>query len=193
MRAPLLLISCILVASACTDEARRATSSRLSPSPATEGTAVTPAQAEIYGAVIRHLVIQDDNFGRGDVDSKVVYVMDGPKHDAGRPRGDVFARPNRPFTADVRAAIQEDLSGDLPPLRFVRDGTEALSGAPRLGELRNGGVLIVLGPIERIERRVQVSNTFWCGGKCSQWLTYVLRERNGQWTVTGTTGPVVGS
>jgi hypothetical protein len=50
-------------------------------------------------------------------------------------------------------------------------------------------VIITLGPIARRKGRVHVANGLWCGGVCGQWLTYVLREFEGQWSITGTTGP----
>ena len=190
MRPALLLTTVALVASGCTGDTAPVPTA---PSPAAtteEATHETPKEAQIYAAVIRHLVSNDHTFGRGRFSYKVIFVLDGPRNDAGRPRGDVFAGSPRPFPADVVAGIHEDLSGDSPPLRFVGDGSDALRGGKRLGEVKQGGALIVLGPIGRKKGRVEVPNTFWCGGKCSQWLTFVVSERNGQWVVKGTTGRV---
>ena len=82
---------------------------------------------------------------------------------------------------------------ELPPLRFVDDGTEALRRPDRPGLVKNGGVLISLGAIEPRKGRVHVANTLWCGGKRSQWQTYVLSQRSGRWAVIGNSGPVVAS
>ena len=191
MKPVLLLTIVAIVAGGCTGDTAPMRSAPSPSATAEEATHETPVEAKIYAAVIRHLVTEDDNFGKGRFSYKVIYVLDGPKNDAGRPRGDVFASPPRPFAVDVAAGIDEELSGDLPQLRFVGDGTEALRRGARLGEVRDAGALIVLGPIERKKERLQVPNTFWCGGKCSQWLTFVLSEKNGRWVVRGTAGPVV--
>lgn len=190
MRLVLLLTIVAIVASGCTGDTAPLRSAPSRPAPNEETRGETPVDAEIYAAVIRHLVNEDHTFGRGRFSYKVIYVLDGLRNDAGRPRGDVFASPPRPFAVDVVAGINEELSGDLRTLRFVGDGTEALRRGTRLGEVREGGALIVLGPIDRMKERVEVPNTFWCGGKCSQWLTFVLSERTGRWAVRGTSGPV---
>ena len=188
------VVALTIVAGACTSEVPPSpAASQPAPSSSTSTETVkreTPAEAEIYAAVIRHLVSKDHTFGRGRFSYKVIFVLDGPRNDAGRARGDVFASSSRPFSADVVAGIEEEVSGELPPLRFVGDGSDALRGGKRLGEVKQSGALIVLGPIGRKKGRVEVPNTFWCGGKCSQWLTFVVSERNGRWVVKGTTGRV---
>jgi hypothetical protein len=58
------------------------------------------------------------------------------------------------------------------------------------GGVKKGDVIITLGPIERKKGRVHVANGLWCGRVCGHWLTYVLREFEGRWSITGTTGLV---
>lgn len=193
MRSVLTLSIVAILATGCTGDTSRARSTPYPITPPAASAEKVPPEAEIYAAVVRHLVTGKDNFGRGRFSYKVVYVLNGPSRGAGRPRGDVFGSPARPFDAAVLAGITEELTGGLPPVHFVGEGKEALRTGKRLGEVRNDDVLIALGPIERKRGRVNVANTLWCGGKCSQWLTYSLSKRNGQWVARATVGPVVAS
>lgn len=56
--------------------------------------------------------------------------------------------------------------------------------------VKKGGVLLSLGPIEPSGNRVEVETSLWINGLARQWLTYVLEQRGGTWTVTGTNGPM---
>ena len=38
---------------------------------------------------------------------------------------------------------------------------------------------------------MEVASNLWIDGKAANWLTYVVRKRDGVWRVTGTTGPMV--
>jgi hypothetical protein len=58
-----------------------------------------------------------------------------------------------------------------------------------MGGVKNDGVIISLGPIERKKGRVHVATGLWCNSTCGQWLTYVLKQRDENWRITGTTGP----
>jgi hypothetical protein len=58
-------------------------------------------------------------------------------------------------------------------------------------QVRNGGILITLGPADGDghEVRVAVNGFVACLG--ATWLTYVVRNQPGAgWRVTGTTGPM---
>lgn len=157
---------------------------------ATPGTSTSEAkgQIEIYSAVIRRLVTKDHTFGRAPSPFNYVYVVNGPIKDAGDPLGDHFGPASRPFPSKIVDGIKEELQ-DLPPVRFVIDANDLRRGKEGAGGVKNDGVIISLGPIERKKGRVHVSNGLWCGGTCGQWLTYVLAEDEGRWKITGTTGP----
>lgn len=150
----------------------------------------TTLEIDVYSAVIRQLVTKDHTFGGESPPFKVVYVINGAVTGAGKPRGDVFGPAPHRFGQDLIDGIRERLRDDLPPLRFIVDGNEFRRGPDQLGGVKNDGVIISLGLIERKRDRVRVPNTLWCGGRCGQWLTYVLAEKNGRWVITGTSGPV---
>ena len=183
-----LLAAAIAVASCANQPEQPSTR----PSPSVE--AATPTEdvgAEIYAAVIRRLVTKDHTFGQGESPFKHVYVINGPIPDAGDPEtvGDAFGPASEPFSSEVIAGIEEELK-DLPPVTFIADGNDVRHGERGMGGVKNDGVIISLGPLERNEGRIHVSNRLWCGGLCAQWLTYVLAEDDGRWKITGTTGPV---
>jgi hypothetical protein len=184
----LCALALAVVAGACTQDHRPAP---VAPSPRAETKPDDQVvrRIEIYSAVIRHLVTRDHTFGGGPSPFESVYVLDGVIADASDPMaGNLFGPPARSFPLPLVAGIQERLR-DLPPLRFVSNGNRVRRGKP-LDGVKNEGVIISLGPIEaKKPHRVQVSNSLWCGGLCGQWLTYVLREDDGRWRITGTTGP----
>jgi len=91
----------------------------------------------------------------------------------------------------VKQALVKKLS-DLPPLEFVSRRSNAIegdNGGSSPGRVRNGGVLITLGPIRATGHPVAVGASLWINGLAGSWQTYVLKARTGRWLVTGTAGP----
>lgn len=185
----LILLTATIAAAGCTNDPERPSAKpSLSPGTATPADDVT-AEVQIYSSVIRRLVTRDHTFGRGKSPFEHVFVVSGPIPNAGDPRADEYFGPaSEPFPPDVIAGIEEELE-DLPPVTFVADGNDVRRGKQGMGGVKNDGVIISMGPIEPKKEGVHVSNGLWCGGRCGQWLTYVLAEEGGQWKVTGTTGP----
>lgn len=190
-----LLVLVVMIGAGCTGGSPSASDHEtppalqtVQPSPQAESDqSPPPRDARIYSAVIRQLMIE-----RSTSRPEVVYVVNGAVAGAGRPRGDPFSPATQPFEQDVIEALRQrlDRDRDLPPVRFITDGSNLLR---QHGIVKNNGVLISLGPIEGTKRRVLVANTFWCGGKCSGWQTYVVSNKSGRWRVTGVSGPVVQS
>lgn len=184
-----VLSAVVILAGACTSE-RAHQADRSSPPPQTQTTdEKPPSRVEIYAAVIRRLVTRDHTFGRGPSPFEHVYVVNGAITDVGDPQaGDPFGPAPEPFPSAVVEGIKEQLQ-TLPRVRFIIDGNRVRRGKQGMGGVKNDGVIISLGPIERKNRFVQVSNRLWCSGDCGQWLTYVLRQSESRWRITGTTGP----
>jgi hypothetical protein len=160
--------------------------------PEDAGKGAADRAANIYGAVIRQLVTKDHTFGRNP-GFKVVYVLDGVVEDAEDPSKPVNAHdPRNPFSHDVKDGVRFlSRLGHLPPIQFVPERDSVVVGTrsgSSPGHVKNGGVLISLGPIEGNATRVRVGNSLWINGLAGQWLTYVLEQRDGHWNVTGTTG-----
>lgn len=159
-----------------------------------ESAADSNRSAAIYAAVVRQLVTKDHTFGGADPGFKVVYVLDGVVVDAADPSKPPSAHdPNEPFSHDVKDGVRFlSTLADLPPVEFVASRHSVLAGASASspGEVKNGGVLISLGPIDPGGKRVEVETSLWINGLAGQWLTYVLEQKDGSWAVTGTTGPM---
>jgi hypothetical protein len=194
MKPARLLVAVVMIGVGCTGGSPEAAGQKTPPSAQTDEPSPhaenaqdpPPRDARIYSAVIRQLLVD-----RSQTRSDVVYVVNGAIAGAGKPRGDPFSPSTQRFGRNVVDGIRHQLNGDLPPFQLIIDGNNVLR---KNGVVKNGGVLISLGPIERrSKRRVLVANTFWCGGKCSQWQTYVVSNKNGRWRITGVSGPVVGS
>lgn len=104
----------------------------------------------IYSAVIRQLVTKDHTFGQQPTPFKRVFVIDGAV--GVLTAGDPLVEPGRaprPFSSVVKSEILEALR-DLPPVRFVADPSTVIADEKACGCVRGGGVLISLGPIEKV-------------------------------------------
>lgn len=158
------------------------------------GAKSTNRSAAIYAAVVRQLVTKDHTFGGADPGFKLVYVLDGVVVDAADPSKPANAHDAKePFSHDVKDGVRFlSTLADLPPVEFIADRDSVVAGpaASGPGQVKNGGVLISLGPIEPDGKRVKVEASLWISGLAGEWLTYVLEQRDGTWKVTGTTGPM---
>jgi hypothetical protein len=141
---------------------------------------------------MRQLVTKDHTFGGADPGFTKVYVIDGAVPGAADPfRLTPSRRPLGGFSAALKHALTAKLS-DLPPLVFVSrrdDVVEGENGGTSPGSVVNGGVLLTLGPIRGSDDRVTVGGSLWLSGLAGSWQTYVVEQKAGRWTVTGTTGP----
>lgn len=183
----LALLAVAVLAGACTNQPEQARpSAPLSETPSPQADIQTESQ--VYAAVIRRLVTKDHTFGRGTSPFRHVYVVDGAIPDAGNPGKDTLRASSQPFADELKQEILNRLN-DLPPVEFVLDPDDVRIGQQGMGGVKNGGVIITLGVIERKAAKVHVSNLLWCSGRCGQWLTYVLEPRGNAWQITGTTGP----
>lgn len=180
-----------LLLSACTDQPRTlpAPTKSLDPSANAGPSRAELRSIEVYGAVLRRLIMKDHTFGRGRSPFDHVYVLDGAVRNGARWRN--MWKITKPFSEEVRKGLREELRA-LPPITFI-SGTRA----QRMGDkgmvrgVEGMGVILSVGSIDGHGSRVEVSNSLWCSGLCGQWLTYVLELTEGRWKITGTTGPMV--
>jgi hypothetical protein len=144
--------------------------------------------ADVYSAVVRRLVTKDHTFGTAPSPFKRVYIVDGVVADASGPRMPAYAEVKRPFAAAVKSRMLAALE-DLPPIEFVRDGSDVVVDKNDCPRVKADGVLLSLGPISGTYR-VTVPNGLFFACLGGQWLTYVLEPKGDGWTVVGTKGPV---
>jgi hypothetical protein len=55
--------------------------------------------------------------------------------------------------------------------------------------IRDGGAVIVLGPIVGEGSSVRVGISFTCGARCAEGQTLVIEQSGEDWAVTDATGP----
>jgi hypothetical protein len=178
-RAALLLVGVAIAVSACGGELA---------SPA--GQDATERQAEIYADVVRRLLIGDNTFEPGTVPFAHVFIVDGAIDGAHHPDISVGGGRRQPFTAELRAELVRRLA-DVAQVKFVESRESVLvNDGGMCGHVRDNGVVITLGPIGDGTDRVEVTNELYVACLAAQWLTYVVERVDGQWQVTGTTGPM---
>lgn len=145
-------------------------------------------EAEVYEQVLRkYLGTPTDNSFPGRVFT-TVYVLDRAYPDAADPSGKVEG--GTPIGPD----IQRHLTAALAPaahVTFIADRKTVMETTDGCPQVRDGGILITLGPADGDgdEVRVAINGFVACLG--ATWLTYVVRNEPGTgWRVTGTTGPM---
>lgn len=126
---------------------------------------------EIYGAVIRDVV---------DFRDGPVYVWTELCENADAAASQYSPCPDS-LTAAEQQAIVSLLADDVAELSFIRD-TQAVAGDVFDGD---GGELVRLGPIERIEGRIQVPAMHLCGNVCGGGSVWVVEETSDGWAVAG--------
>ena len=151
--------------------------------------AVTQArakQAEVYVQVLRrYLSTPAENSFPGQA-FKTVYVLNQAYPDAADPSG-THGR-GAPIAAQTQRQVTVALAGRAHVI-FIADRGSVIEARGGCGQVRNGGILITLGPPvgHGHEMRVAINGFVACLG--ATWLTYVLQDQPGVgWRVTGTTG-----
>jgi hypothetical protein len=153
----------------------------------TKPTRADYALAGIYAQVLRqYLGTPQDNSNPGRA-FKTAYVLDQAYRDAADP----LRKQERgtPISEGTQEQVIADLAG-MAHVVFVASGgsvTEAPGGG--CGQVKDGGILITLGPPAGNGRQVRVPVNGWVACADATWLTYVLQNQPGiGWRVSGTTG-----
>jgi hypothetical protein len=143
-------------------------------------------QAGVYAQVLRrYLSSPAENSFPGQAFT-TVYVIDKAYADAADPNG-THGRAT-PIAPEVQRQVTAALAG-MAHVTFIVDRESVIVTTAGCWEVRNGGILITLGPPVRHgdELQVGINGSVACAG--ATWLTYVLRDQPGVgWRVTGTTG-----
>ena len=144
--------------------------------------------AEVYIQVLRrYLSTPAENSFPGQAFT-TVYLLDRAYREAAVPGG--THDRGTPITAPARRQVTAALAG-LAPVVFITSQNSVLETRDGCGHVKNGGILITLGPLDGGGHRVQVAVNGFVACLGATWLTYVLQNQPGSgWRVTGTTGPI---
>lgn len=145
-------------------------------------------QSQLYAVALHHLILVDNPFATAPTPIGSVYIIDGP---ASRSAHMFTVADGPPFDTELKNEITAQ-SADLPPVEFTADPQQYADPARQgLTGVAHDGVIVGLSPTwPQDDGTVHISAGLWCGIDCGLGLTYVLDQVDGQWTVTGTTGPV---
>jgi hypothetical protein len=151
--------------------------------------AVTEAgarEAEVYEQVLRrYLSTPAENSFPGQT-FKTVYVLNQAYTDAADPNGK-HGR-GAPIVPSTQRQVTAALAG-MAHVIFIADRGSVIEARGGCGQVRNGGILITLGPPVGHGNEVHVAVNGWVACLGATWLTYVLQDQPGAgWRVTGTTG-----
>jgi hypothetical protein len=143
-------------------------------------------EAGVYEAVLRRYISTpaENSFpGRA---FKTVYVLNQAYPDAADPTG----RHGRgaPIALGTQRQVTAALAG-MAHVIFIAHGGSVIEARGGCGQVRNGGILITLGPPVGHGNEAHVAINGWVACLGATWLTYVLQDLPGAgWRVTGTTG-----
>jgi hypothetical protein len=171
-----------------------ATGCAAKPAPAATQSARAPAgparasvadpEAEIYAQVLRRYLSTpgENSFPQAFT---TVYVLNQAYPDAADPNGK--HEHGTPITAATQHQVTADLAG-MARVLFISRGYSVIESRGGCGQVKNGGILITLGPPVGDSHKVQVAINGWVACAGATWLTYIVQSQRGDgWRVTGTT------
>jgi hypothetical protein len=143
-------------------------------------------EAEVYAQVLRrYLSTPAENSFPGRA-FKTVYVLNQAYPDAADPTG--THRRGTPIAPQTQRRVTAALAG-IAHVLFIADPGSVMEAGNGCGQVRNGGILITLGPPVSHGHDIQVAINGYVACLGATWLTYVLHDQHGAgWRVTGTTG-----
>ena len=149
-------------------------------------TAAGAKEAEVYEQVLRrYLSTPGENSFPGRA-FKTVYVLNQAYADAANPSG-THGR-GVPIAPQTQLQVTAALAG-MAHVIFIADRGSVIEARDGCEQVRNGGILITLGPPSGHGHEVQVAINGFVACLGATWLTYVLQDQPGAgWRVTGTTG-----
>ena len=150
--------------------------------------AVTEAgakEAEVYVQVLRRYLSTpgENSFPQA---FKTVYVLNQTYADAANPSG-THGR-GVPIAPQTQRQVTAALAG-MAHVIFIADRGSVIEARDGCEQVRDGGILITLGPPSGHGHEMQVAINGFVACLGATWLTYVLQDQPGTgWRVTGTTG-----
>jgi len=143
-------------------------------------------EADVYVQVLRrYLSTPAENSFPGQA-FKTVYVLNQAYPDAADPNG-THGR-GTPIAPQAQHQVTAALAG-IAHVIFIADRGSVIEARGGCGQVRDGGILITLGPPVSHGHEMQVAINGFVACLGATWLTYVLQDQPGAgWRVIGTTG-----
>jgi hypothetical protein len=143
-------------------------------------------EAEVYVQVLRRYLSTPAENSFPSHTFTTVYVLNRAYPDAADPSG--TRGPGAPIAPQTQRRVTAGLAG-MAHVIFIADPGSVIEAAGGCGQVRNGGILITLGPPVGHGHELQVAINGYVACLGATWLTYVLQDQPGAgWRVTGTTG-----
>jgi hypothetical protein len=146
-------------------------------------------EAEVYAQVLRRYLATpgENSFPAGSITA--VYVLNRAVPGVADP---VNAATNegQPMAEITQRQVAAALA-DLKPITFIADGATVIVTKDGCAQVKDGGMLVTLGPVEGDDNDVTVGVYGFVACLGATWLTYTVHNETGTgWKVTGTTGPM---
>lgn len=142
-------------------------------------------QVAIYAAVVRQVYTRDDSFG-GDLRAPVFYLVRQTDDGVGDPS--LETAPSVTLPESVQAGIVTALA-DLPSRFTWVDSFDDVARDADTGAVADHGAIVTLGNVHlQDDGSALVSASIYVASLAASGQTYVLRQVDGAWTVTGNTG-----
>ncbi|GAA3238743.1 hypothetical protein ACFO1B_10110 [Dactylosporangium siamense] len=141
---------------------------------------------DVYVQVLRRYLANSSENSFPDDQIRQVFILDRAMPGIGDPQ------PGAPAGRPIPVATQRDIVDALAearPVSFVADRASVITSDGGCEVVRDGGILITLGPVDGDGNRVKVGINGYVACLGATWLTYVVQHTAGTgWQVTGTTG-----
>jgi hypothetical protein len=142
--------------------------------------------ADVYVQVLRRYLANSSENSFPAEQIQRVFILDRAVPGIGDPQ------PGAPAGEPIPAGTQRDIVDTLAeprPVAFVADRASVITSDGGCDVVKDGGILITLGPVDGDGDRVEVGINGYVACLGATWLTYVVKHTAGTgWQVTGTTG-----
>jgi hypothetical protein len=142
-------------------------------------------EAAIYTAVVRWIYEQDDTYG-GTLNPPLVYLVRATDDSIGDPEVDKKASNiiAEPVAAEILIKLR-----DLPAEIIWVDNHKDVPLDPDSGQVPGDGVIITLGNLHpQRDGSLHISGSIYIASLAAGGKTYIVKQVEGLWQVTGTTG-----
>jgi hypothetical protein len=144
-------------------------------------------EAEVYTAVLRRYLGTPSENSFPEHTFATAYLLDHAFAEAADPMG--THGTGTPIAQSTQRRLTAALAGTADVV-FIADGNTVVENRDNCPQVKAGGILVTLGPLQGDDNEVTVAINGFVACLGATWLTYVVRNEPGSgWRVTGTTGP----